>query len=34
MSVGSKIAVPLNTTYHATKFGLEGIFELLQFQSE
>ena len=33
VSMGGRIAAPLDTIYHGTKFGLEGISESLQYRS-
>jgi NAD(P)-dependent dehydrogenase (short-subunit alcohol dehydrogenase family) len=33
-SIGGRIAFPLNSSYHATKFALEGISESLQYEIE
>ena len=34
VSMGGRIAVPLDTIYHGTKFGLEGVSESLQYELE
>jgi short-subunit dehydrogenase len=33
-SLGGRIAFPLNSPYHATKFALEGLSESIQYELE
>ena len=33
-SMGGRIAIPLDSIYHATKFALEGLSESIQYELE